>query len=67
MPVRVVAVLLPSACVDSGGLEMAVAYASERVQFGRRIGSFQSIQHLCAEQLVSVEAARSTPQVDWSR
>jgi alkylation response protein AidB-like acyl-CoA dehydrogenase len=53
--------------VMTGGLEMAVAYASERVQFGRRIGSFQSIQHLCAEQLVSVEAARSaTYHAAWA-
>ena len=53
--------------VMAGGLEMAVAYASERVQFGRRIGSFQSIQHLCAEQLVSVEAARSaTYHAAWA-
>jgi alkylation response protein AidB-like acyl-CoA dehydrogenase len=53
--------------VMAGGLEMAVAYASERVQFGRPIGTFQSIQHLCAEQLVSVEAARSaTYHAAWA-
>jgi alkylation response protein AidB-like acyl-CoA dehydrogenase len=53
--------------VMTGGLEMAVAYASQRVQFGRRIGTFQSIQHLCAEQLVSVEAARSaTYHAAWA-
>jgi alkylation response protein AidB-like acyl-CoA dehydrogenase len=53
--------------VMAGGLAMAVAYASERVQFGRRIGTFQSIQHLCAEQLVSVEAARSaTYHAAWA-
>jgi alkylation response protein AidB-like acyl-CoA dehydrogenase len=51
----------------AGGLQMAVAYASQRVQFGRPIGSFQSIQHLCAEQLVSVEAARSaTYHAAWA-
>jgi alkylation response protein AidB-like acyl-CoA dehydrogenase len=53
--------------VMAGGLQMAVTYASQRVQFGRRIGSFQSIQHLCAEQLVSVEAARSaTYHAAWA-
>ena len=43
----------------AGALAMAVDYASQRRQFGRPIGSFQAIQHLCAEQHVSVEAARS--------
>jgi alkylation response protein AidB-like acyl-CoA dehydrogenase len=40
-------------------LDMAVEYASERVQFGRVIGSFQSIKHKCADMMVEVEAARS--------
>ena len=40
-------------------LELAVAYAKERVQFGRPIGSFQAIKHKCADMLVRVEAARS--------
>ena len=40
-------------------LDMAVEYAGERVQFGRVIGSFQSIKHKCADMMVSVEAARS--------
>jgi alkylation response protein AidB-like acyl-CoA dehydrogenase len=40
-------------------LEMAVAYAKERVQFGRPIGSFQAIKHRCADMLVQVESARS--------
>ncbi len=43
----------------TGALAMAVAYAGQRRQFGQPIGSFQAIQHLCAEQHVSVEAARS--------
>jgi alkylation response protein AidB-like acyl-CoA dehydrogenase len=43
-------------------LEMSVAYAKERVQFGRPIGSFQAIKHKCADMLVEVEAARSTAQ-----
>ena len=40
-------------------LDMAVEYASERVQFGRVIGSFQAIKHKCADMMVAVEAARS--------
>jgi alkylation response protein AidB-like acyl-CoA dehydrogenase len=40
-------------------LDLAVAYAGERQQFGRPIGSFQAIKHKCADMLVRVEAARS--------
>jgi alkylation response protein AidB-like acyl-CoA dehydrogenase len=39
-------------------LDMAVAYAKERHQFGRAIGSFQAVQHICADMLVRVEVAR---------
>ena len=39
-------------------LEMAVAYAKEREQFGRAIGSFQAIKHKAADMLRAVEAAR---------
>lgn len=42
------------ACMD-----MAVSYAKDREQFGRPIGSFQAIQHHCAEMLLKVESARS--------
>jgi alkylation response protein AidB-like acyl-CoA dehydrogenase len=40
-------------------LEMSVAYAKERYQFGRPIGSFQAVKHKCADMLVAVEGARS--------
>ncbi|MBM4266718.1 MAG: acyl-CoA dehydrogenase [Deltaproteobacteria bacterium] len=40
-------------------LDLSVAYAKERVQFGRPIGSFQAIKHKCADMLVLVESARS--------
>ena len=40
-------------------LEMAVAHARRRVQFGRPIGSFQAVKHLCADMLLEVESARS--------
>jgi alkylation response protein AidB-like acyl-CoA dehydrogenase len=38
-------------------LSSAVAYASEREQFGQVIGSFQAINHLCADMAVVNEAA----------
>ena len=37
--------------------EAAVAYAKERVQFGRPIGSFQAVKHMCANMLVAAELA----------
>jgi alkylation response protein AidB-like acyl-CoA dehydrogenase len=40
-------------------LDTTVAYARERVQFGRPIGSFQAIKHKCADMMVAVESARS--------
>jgi alkylation response protein AidB-like acyl-CoA dehydrogenase len=40
-------------------LEQAVEYAGVRHQFGRPIGSFQAIKHICADMLVDVEFARS--------
>lgn len=40
-------------------LDMSVAYAKVREQFGRTIGSFQAVKHKCAEVLVGVEGARS--------
>lgn len=39
-------------------LEMAVDYAKQRIQFGRPIGSFQVIQHKCADMVVAVDGAR---------
>ena len=37
--------------------EMASAYARERVQFGRPIGTFQAIKHTCADMLARSELA----------
>jgi len=51
-------------CAESVGvaqrtLEMAVAYAKEREQFGRPIGAYQAVSHRCAQMLLEVEGARS--------
>jgi alkylation response protein AidB-like acyl-CoA dehydrogenase len=46
-------------------LEMAVAYAKQRIQFGRPIGSFQAVQHKCAEVMLELESARSAAYWSW--
>ena len=38
---------------------MAVAYAKQREQFGKPIGSFQAVKHMCADMLVAAETARA--------
>ena len=45
--------------VMSSALQRAVDYAKERVQYGVKIGSFQAIQHLCADTLVQIEGSAS--------
>jgi len=45
-------------------LDRTVAYAKERVQFGRPIGSFQSVKHRLADMMVEIEQARSA--VYWA-
>lgn len=40
-------------------LDMSTKYAKERIQFGRPIGSFQAIQHICANMLMQLESAKS--------
>ncbi len=50
--------------IGQRSLDMSTAYAAERVQFGRPIGSFQAIKHRCADMLVDVEGMRSA--VYWA-
>ncbi|MFI2203820.1 acyl-CoA dehydrogenase family protein [Streptomyces sp. NPDC020192] len=38
--------------------ELAVQHARTREQFGRPVGAFQAVQHLCADLLVRAETAR---------
>ena len=40
-------------------LELTLEYAKVREQFGRPIGSFQAVQHLCADMLRAVELGRA--------
>lgn len=51
------------ACESVGGaewtLEMTTAYVGQRIQFGRPVGSFQSVKHRLADMMVLLEAARS--------
>lgn len=46
-----------------GGAEaamgMSVAYAQDRVAFGRRIGGYQAVKHRCADMYIKNELARS--------
>jgi alkylation response protein AidB-like acyl-CoA dehydrogenase len=59
--VRLAAVALAAEQVGGAQrcLDMSVDYAKIRMQFGRPIGSFQAIKHMCADMLLEVESARS--------
>lgn len=46
--------------------EMTLDFVKERVQYGKPIGSFQSIQHQCVDMLTDIESARHlTYQAAW--
>jgi alkylation response protein AidB-like acyl-CoA dehydrogenase len=40
-------------------LDVSVEYAKTRKQFGRPIGQFQAVQHMCADMLLMTESSRS--------
>lgn len=65
---------LASECVGVAerSLERAVAHASNRVQFGRVVGSFQAVKHKCARMLIAQQLAAALvadslekPQDPW--
>ncbi|WP_052666518.1 acyl-CoA dehydrogenase family protein [Nitriliruptor alkaliphilus] len=58
---RTAAVLRAAQLVGLAGtaMDLAVRYAGEREQFGRPIGGFQAIKHLCADMLARTEVARA--------
>jgi alkylation response protein AidB-like acyl-CoA dehydrogenase len=45
--------------VAQRAMEMAVEYARDRKQFGRPIGAYQAVSHMCAQMLLETEGARS--------
>lgn len=47
-----------------GCLDRTVAYAKDRVQFGRPVGSFQAYKHRLADMMIEIEQARSA--VYWA-
>jgi alkylation response protein AidB-like acyl-CoA dehydrogenase len=54
-----VALAAESTGIAQRSLEMAVAYAKDRQQFGRPIGAYQAVSHRCAQMLLETENARS--------
>lgn len=64
--------LISLAAYASGGSsaahEMAVAYAKERIQFGKPIGSFQAIAHPLAESITEIEGGKVLAhEAAWAR
>jgi alkylation response protein AidB-like acyl-CoA dehydrogenase len=53
------ALALEAAGIGSKAVELAIAYAKEREQFGKKIGTYQAISHALVDAYVAVELARS--------
>ncbi|HEX5988819.1 MAG TPA: acyl-CoA dehydrogenase family protein [Solirubrobacterales bacterium] len=54
-----VAIAAESTGIAQRALEMSVAYAKDRQQFGRPIGAYQAVSHRCAQMLLETENSRS--------
>ena len=54
-----VAIAAESTGVAQRSLDMSVAYAKDRQQFGRPIGAYQAVSHRCAQMLLETENSRS--------
>ncbi len=66
-PARLRSLVVTLAAAEASGvarwcLDTAVEYAGLREQFGRKIGAFQAIKHLCAEML---ETSESVTAAAW--
>ena len=66
-PARLRALVVTLAAAEASGvarwcLDTAVEYAGVREQFGKKIGAFQAIKHLCAEML---ETSESVTAAAW--
>ena len=44
--------------IAQSALDQSIAYAKERVQFGKTIGRFQAIRHILSDMAIEIEAAR---------
>lgn len=53
-----VAVALDSLGIAQAALDATIAYAADRHQFGRPIGSFQAVKHACADVAVDIAVSR---------
>ena len=54
-----VALAAESTGIAQRALEMSIAYAKDRQQFGRPIGAYQAVSHRCAQMLLETENSRS--------
>lgn len=59
LEIAAAAIAVESVGVAQRALDLSVAYARERTQFGKPIGSFQAVKHKCVDMLIAVENARS--------
>ncbi len=56
---RLAAYALEAVGIGSKANELAIAYVSEREQFGKKIGTYQAVSHAVVDAYVAVELARS--------